>query len=62
MFSASVTVVAHAASLTAARGRSCPRVSATCTEVANAARTKLREAGEVEWTLLRSRWWHTLQV
>ncbi|KAE9161199.1 hypothetical protein PF002_g32432 [Phytophthora fragariae] len=55
MFSASVTVVAHAASLTAARGRSCPRVSATCTEVANAARSNLREAGEVEWTLLWSR-------
>ncbi|KAE9158747.1 hypothetical protein PF005_g32321 [Phytophthora fragariae] len=62
MFSASVTVVAHAASLTAARGRSCPRVSATCTEVANSARSKLREAGEVKWSLLRSRWWHTLQV
>ncbi|KAE8879138.1 hypothetical protein PF005_g26595 [Phytophthora fragariae] len=38
MDSAAVTVVAHAASLTAARGRSRPRVSSTCAEVANAAR------------------------
>ncbi|KAE8959025.1 hypothetical protein PR003_g28504 [Phytophthora rubi] len=35
MVSAAVTVLAHAASLSTARGRSCPRVSATCTEVAN---------------------------
>ncbi|KAE8879190.1 hypothetical protein PF003_g36652 [Phytophthora fragariae] len=62
MDSAAVTVVAHAASLTAARGRSRPRVSAVVTGVTHDPTQRLRVAGEVKCSLLRSRRWHTLQV
>ncbi|KAE8879194.1 hypothetical protein PF007_g32782 [Phytophthora fragariae] len=45
MDSAAVTVVAHAASLTAARGRSCPRVSATVPGVTHDANSEAAGSG-----------------
>ncbi|KAE8879131.1 hypothetical protein PF003_g36654 [Phytophthora fragariae] len=45
MVSAAVTVVAHAASLTAAGGRTRPRVSAVVTGVAHPARSEAAGSG-----------------